>query len=79
VQIAITPRTAAVPANVVATGTGSVAPTASGDNATAYLRVAFITGPKIEAEVDIESINQPVLAALFTSLLTKVAARAAAA
>ena len=79
ISLTITPGSGGGPSNVVGTGTGTVTITASGKTATVYIGVAFITGPLIEAEVDAENVGQPVPADLMSALVTKVAARAAAA
>ena len=54
-SIKITPGSASGPANVVATGTGAIKVLANGQQVPVYLTVAFITGPLIEAQVDIEN------------------------
>jgi hypothetical protein len=74
--IKITPGSAGGPANVVATGSGTITVNANGQQVAVYLSVAFITGPLIEAELDAENIGAPVPAALFKSLVATVAARA---
>lgn len=75
--LAITPGAGQLPSNVVATGAGQVGITASGKSATIYLNVAFITGPRIGAEIDFTSVGQPIASAMRTSLITNVAGRAA--
>jgi hypothetical protein len=76
-SIKVTPGSAGAPANVIATGKGTITVTVSGQQATVYLTVAFITGPLIEAEVDTENVGTPVPASLVQSLVTAVATRAA--
>ena len=75
--IKITPGSAGGPANVVATGTGTVKVEASGQQVPVYLTVAFITGPLIEAEVDAENAGAPVPASVVHPLIATVATRAA--
>jgi hypothetical protein len=77
VSITITPGSGGGPANVVATGTGTVTVSAPGGQASVYLDVAFITGPKIEAEADFENLGSPVPAGVRTALVTAIAGRAA--
>jgi len=76
-SIKITPGSAGGPANVVATGTGIVKVTVSGQQVPIYLTVAFITGPLIEAEVDTENSDAPVPASVVSPLVTAMATRAA--
>ncbi len=77
VSIKITPGSAGGPANVVATGTGTAKISVSGQPATLYSTVAFITGPMIEAEVDTANVGTPVPASVVNTQVTSVAARAA--
>jgi hypothetical protein len=76
-SIKITPGSAGGPANVVATGTGTIKVQVSGQQVTVYLTVAFITGPLIEAEVDAENAGTPVPASVVNPLVATVATRAA--
>jgi hypothetical protein len=76
-SITVTPGSAGGPANVIATGTGTVQVQVSGQQAPVYLTVAFITGPLIEAEVDAENVGTPVPAAVVNRLVATVATRAA--
>jgi hypothetical protein len=78
-EINVTPGSAGGPSNVVATASGKIEITASGQVLDFYLNIAFITGPSIEAEVDFFNIGSPVPAALRASLIAKVSARAGAA
>jgi hypothetical protein len=78
VSVNITPGSAGGPANVVATGVGTIKVSASGQQLVFYLTVAFITGPLIEAEVESENVGRPVRASLVNSLVATVANRAAA-
>ena len=75
-SIKITPGSAGGPANIVATGTGTVKVEANGLEIPVYLTVAFITGPLIEAEVDTENVNAPVPASVVQPLVALVATRA---
>jgi hypothetical protein len=76
-SIKVTPGSAGGPANVVATGTGTIKVQVSGQQVPVYLTVAFITGPLIEAEVDAENAGTPVPASVVNSLVATVATRAA--
>jgi hypothetical protein len=78
VEIDVTPGSAGGPRNVVATASGKIEVTVSGQQLAFYLNIAFITGPLIEAEVDFFNIGGTVPTALRTSLIAKVAARAGA-
>jgi hypothetical protein len=75
-SIKITPGSAGGPANIVATGTGTVKVQANGLEIPIYLTVAFITGPLIESEVDAENVNAPVPASVVQPLVALVATRA---
>jgi len=76
-SIKISPGSAGGPANVAATGTGSIKVRANGQQVQVYLTVAFITGPLIEAEVDTENVGTPVPASVVKPLVATVATRAA--
>ena len=76
-SITITPGSGGGPANVAATGSGTIQISANGQIVPAYVNVAFITGPLIEAEVDAENVGTPVPPAVVSALVAKVAARAA--
>jgi hypothetical protein len=76
-SIKITPGSAGGPSNVVATGTGTIEIQLNGQQVQAYLTVAFITGPLIEAEVDAENVGSPVPASVVKPLVAAVANRAA--
>jgi hypothetical protein len=76
-SIKITPGSAGGPANIVATGTGSVKVRVNGQLVRVYLTVAFITGPLIQAEVDAENVGAPVPATVVNPLFATVATRAA--
>lgn len=76
-SIKVTPGSAGGPGNIVATGTGVIKLGISGQQVSAYLTVAFITGPLIEAEVDSENVGAPVSASVLNPLVATVATRAA--
>ena len=76
-SIKIAPGSAGGPANVVATGTGTVKVGMNGQQVPVYLTVTFITGPLIEAEVDAENVGTPVPASVVNPLVATVATRAA--
>ena len=73
----VAPGSAGGPANVVATGQGTIQVSVSGQHFAVYLTVAFITGPLIEAEIDAENLGAPVPASVVKSLVSAVATRAA--
>lgn len=76
-SIAITPGAAGGPANVVATGTGRLLLSISGQKMPLYLGVSFITARMTEVEVDFFSLGSPVDPALMSSVTRTVATRAA--
>lgn len=75
----ITPGSGGGPSNVVAMEKGAVTVilTATGKRLTLYVDAAFIAGSLIEAEVDMESVGQPVPAVLRVKLIAAVASRVA--
>ena len=75
-SVKITPGSAGGPANVVATGTGTIKVQVNGQQIPVYLTVAFITGPLIQAEVDTENVGTPLPASVVNPLVATVAARA---
>ena len=76
-SIKVTPGSAGGPANVIATGTGTVQVQVNGQQIPLYLSVAFITGPLIQAEVDADNPGTPVPASVVNRLAATVATRAA--
>jgi hypothetical protein len=76
VWVKVAAGSAGGPANVVATGVGTIKISAGGQQAVAYYRVAFITGPLILAEVDAANIGAPIPASLMESPVAAVADRA---
>jgi hypothetical protein len=74
----ITPRAATSPANVVATGTGTIGYTLNGKSIVLNDTIVFVTGPRVEAHVDFYYATTPVPAAVMTAVVAKVAARVAA-
>jgi hypothetical protein len=75
-SIKITPGSAGSPANVIATGSGTIKVRVNGQQVSVYLTVAFITGPLIEAQVDTENVGAPVPASVVNPLVARVATRA---
>jgi hypothetical protein len=75
-SIKITPGSAGGPANVVATGTGSIEVSVNGQQVPFFVSVAYITGPLIEAEVDTFNAGSPVPASVVNPLVATVATRA---
>ena len=65
------------PANLVATGKGTIAVTAQGQHVTIYVAAAFISGPLIEAQVSFDNVGQPVPESLQRQVISDVAKRAA--
>ena len=78
VSVKITPGSGgpASPPNVVATGIGTIKISESGQHGVVYLRVAYITGPLIWAEVDSANPGAPLPAPMWESLVWAVADRA---
>jgi hypothetical protein len=76
-SIKITPGSAGGPANVVATGAGTIKVVVNGQRVLVYLSVAFITGPLIEAEVDADNVGAPEPASVLNRVVATVATRAA--
>jgi hypothetical protein len=77
VQVKITPGSAGGASNIEGTASAVITVVTSGQTIPVFASAAFITGPQIEAEIDFESPNQPVPAALQAALVNDVAARAA--
>jgi len=77
VSVKITPGSAGGPANVVATGTGTIKVQVNGQQVPVYLTIDFITGPLIEAEVTTENVGTPVPPPVVNRLVATVATRAA--
>ena len=77
VSFKITPGSANAPDNVVATASGTVVVNAKGHEIAVYLNFAFITGPLIEAEVNVVSVGAPLDASVQQGLVDAVATRAA--
>ena len=77
VSVKITPGPAGGPANVVATAAGAILVYVSGQKVPVYASLAFITGPLIEARVEVVNIGAPPSASAMTSLVVAVATRAA--
>jgi hypothetical protein len=77
VTLKITPGAGTGPANVVATGTGTIAYTVSGKTTTLNNSTVYLTGPRVEAHLDFQSTTTPVPAAVMAAVVTKAAARIA--
>lgn len=67
------------PRNVVAVGRGTLRVTAKGQTITVYEDVIFITGNRIEGEIDFTGLGAPIDSALEQHLTTAVANRIASA
>jgi hypothetical protein len=76
-SVTITPGPAGGPANVVATGTGTIDIGVNGQHVPMYLSFAFIKGPLIEAEVNAVDVGTLVPASVVNRLVVTVATRAA--
>jgi hypothetical protein len=63
------------PSNEVASATAKIVVKSSGQTATIYVSLAFLTGDRTEAQVQAESIGKPVPAAAFTAATKAVAGR----
>jgi hypothetical protein len=74
-QISFTAGSGGGPSNVVASATGTIPVTVSGQQITFYLDVAFITGRLTEASVEFFGVGAPVPADLQSSLVAAVADR----
>jgi hypothetical protein len=77
VTFTVKPGSNGGPSNLVAMGHGTLRITVHGDTVTAYIDVAFISGPAIEAQVDFENVNLPVESDVQTAVIAAVAHRAA--
>ena len=75
-SVKVTPGSAGGPANVVGTGVGTIKISVRGEYGVVCLRVAYITGPLIWAEVDAQNTGAPVPAPLWESQVWAVADRA---
>jgi hypothetical protein len=76
-SVKITPGSAGGPANVVATGAGAVMVRMGGQKVPVYASIAFISGPLVDAGVEVVNIGTPPAASEVRSLVATVAARAA--
>ncbi len=76
-SIKIAPGSAGGPANVAATGTGTIKLRLNGQQIPVYLTIAFIMGPLIEAQVSGMNVGTPVPASVVDPLVATVATRAA--
>jgi len=63
--------------NVVATDIGTIKIREGDQHGVVYVRVAYITGPLIWAEVDAENVSAPIPASVMESSVAAVADRAA--
>ena len=70
-------RAAGAPKNVVAVAVGMIMVRTSGHLITVYQTIAFITGNRLEAEVDIQGVETPVAASVQEHAIDVVAVRAA--
>lgn len=76
-SVKVTSGSAGGPANIVATGAGTVKISANGQSVPLYVSIAFAAGPLMEAGVDTFNVGSPVPASVVKSLVATVAARAA--
>jgi hypothetical protein len=76
-DLKVTPGSAGGPSNIAGIAAGSFTLSASGQKQTLYVTSVYITGPSLEAEIDIQS-DSPISTALVSGLAAKVAARASA-
>jgi hypothetical protein len=77
VSFHITPGSSGGPRNVVATGSGRIALSSSGQTVRIYVDIAFISGPRIEAEVDFTGLGTRIDKSLQRRLVAAVANRTA--
>lgn len=78
VSFTVTPGSSGGPANVVATASGSVKIAVSGRQTVLNVLVAYIAGPLLKAEVDVQNVDKAVPQDVFTTAVTTVAKRVAA-
>jgi hypothetical protein len=78
VDITVTPGSGGLGSNVIATASGAIVITVSGQQVSAYVNVAFIAGKLVEAEVDAESVGAPIDQTVMSKAVTAVAKRVAA-
>jgi hypothetical protein len=72
-----TPGTNGGPENVAAIGRGTVTLTANGQTVKIYTVVAYITGPRLESEVDVTGFGAPIDETVAEKAITAVAQRTA--
>ena len=77
VSFKVMPGSANAPDNVVATASGTILLNVKGHEIPMHLSFTFITGPLIEAEVDVVSVGTPLDASVVQGLVDAVATRAA--
>ena len=77
VKMETEPTPAGAPSNLAAVGHGTVSITANGQTVKIYTVVGYITGPRIEAEVDLTGVGAPPGDAAIMQTITAVAQRAA--
>jgi len=77
VAIAISSGPGGGPANVAAMANGTITLSEAGQSVQLFIDIAFITGPRVEADVDFFNIGTPVDPALRQQLISVVAGRAA--
>jgi hypothetical protein len=65
------------PSNLAGVGQGTITLSASGQTVQIFITIAFITGPRIEAEVDITGVGAPIAEAVQRQAIKAVADRAA--
>jgi hypothetical protein len=77
IKVTVTPGAGGGPSNLAGTATAQINLTINGQTGDAFLNVAYITGPSIEAQVEFQNVGTPIPTALRNSVIAKVAARAA--
>lgn len=77
VSLKFTPGHGTGPANVTGSGQVTVPVSGKGGDISMYISFVYLTGPRIEAEVDAENLGSPVPASVLKAAVLGVAQRAA--
>jgi hypothetical protein len=77
ISLHTTPGPNGGPSNIAGIGQGTVTLTANGQTVKVYTLVAYITGPRLEAEVDVTGIGAPIDDTIAKQAIAAVARRAA--
>lgn len=77
IDIAVGPGGSGDPSNVVGTVTGTIKVSIGSQDATVYLDIVYLSGPRTEAEIDFTRLDAPFEATLRTRLTRTIATRVA--